>query len=67
MAFLDLFAGGTACFATRLKLGRYVYTACKNWDNYKPDNEVAADDEKNDVEEIEGSLKNLYILYDIYN
>ncbi len=67
LALSDLFADGTAYFATGLELGRYIYSACKNWDNYEPDNKVAADNEKNDKEEMEGLLDNLYALYDVYD
>lgn len=60
---------GTICLITDLKLGRYIYTACKNWNNYKSDNKVVASNEKNNEEtwDIKGLLDNPYALYDIYN
>ncbi len=65
--FPDLFADGTACLATGLELGGCVYVAHRNWDNYEPDNEVAADNEENDEEEMEKSSDDPYALYDMYD
>lgn len=69
LAFLDLFADGIARLAIGWELSRYIYTACTNWDNYKPDNEVAAGDKENDeeTEDIEGPPDNPYVLYGVYD
>ncbi len=67
LAFPDLFADGIACLATGLELGRYVYAARGNWDNYEPDDEFAADDEKNDEGEMEGLPDDPYALYGVYD
>lgn len=65
-AFLDLFVDGTVHLATKLELGRFIYTIYRNGDNYKPDNEFAADNKKNDEKKMEGLLDNPYKLYGIY-
>ncbi len=56
LAFPDLFADSTVCLATGLELGRYVYAAYKNCDNYEPHNEVVANNEENDEEEMERTI-----------
>lgn len=68
-AFPDLFADSTVRFATGLELSRYVYAARGNWNNYKPDDEVAASDKENDeeTEDIEGPPDDPYALYGVYN
>lgn len=65
-----MFVNNTTYFATSLELDRYVYTTCRNWDNYILDNEVVADNEKNDKEteeDMERLLDNPYALYGMYN
>ncbi len=68
LAFPDLFAEGTARLSTGVELARYVSTARRNWDNYEPDNNIAAGVEKNDDEDIgRGPPEDLYELYDVYD
>ena len=69
LVFSDLFADSITHLATGLKLGRYVYTAYRNWDNYELDNEIATGNEKNDeeTEDIERPPDYLYTLYSMYN
>ena len=59
----------TAYLATDLELDRYVYNVCGNWDNYEPDDEIVASNEKNDekTKDIKGPPNNLYALYNVYN
>lgn len=72
MAFSNLFTESIVCFAISLELYRYVYAACGNWDNHKPDIDIITgnkENKKNDdeLENMEESLNNLYTLYDVYN
>lgn len=69
MVFLDLIADDTACFATGLELDRYIYVVCRNRDNYKLDDYVAASNKKNDekTEDMERFPDNLYVFYSIHN
>lgn len=69
LVFFNLFADNITHPATGLELGRYVYAVWGNWDNNKPDDEVAASNKENDeeIKNMKEPLDNLYIFYGIYN
>lgn len=68
MAFPDLFADDNTCYATGLELGRYICATYRNWDNYKPEDEIAASNEDDEEpEDIKELLGNQYALYGVYN
>lgn len=59
---------GFARLSTSVKLARYVSSACRNWDNYEPDDNIAAEvEEINDENMGEYFLDDLYELYDMYD
>ena len=59
MAFPNLFANGTIRLAIGLELGKYIYAACGNWDNYKPEDEFAGGNaEDKESEDIKKPLGN---------
>lgn len=69
-AFRNLFAKEVAYISTDVKIGRYVQTACENWDNYNLDTAIDLDNKnKDDVNgNIErGSLENLKEFYGVYD
>lgn len=67
-AFPDLFVEGTAHLSTGVELARYIPSARGNWDNYKPDDNIAAKVEENDDKDIGKSPPdNPYELYGVYN
>lgn len=67
-AFYDLFVEDTARLSTGVELARYVSSACGNWDNYKPDENIAAGVKENDNEDIgRGLPDNPYKLYGVYD
>ena len=54
--------------ATSLELGRYLYVACGNWDNYKPKDEFAAGNEEDaEPKDMKKPPSNQYMLYNMYN
>ena len=59
----------TVHLTTGLELSKYVYAIHKNKNNYKPDDKIAANNEKNNekTEDIKGLLDNPYIFYSMYN
>ena len=68
--FRDLFAERVAHISTDVEIGRYVPTACGNWDNYNPDNRVDPNNKnKNDENGSigRGSSENPDELYNIYD
>ena len=67
-AFPDLFADGTARLATGLELDRYVYAAYGNWDKYKLEDKLVADNEEDgEQEDIERPPNNQFALYGVYD
>lgn len=50
LIFPDLFVDDTICLTTNLELSKYIYTTCRNWDNYEPKNKIIAVNKKNDKE-----------------
>lgn len=65
-AFPDFFAEGTARLSTAVKFARYLSFAWGNWDNYKPNDNIAARvQENNDEDMSRGPPNNLYKLYGI--
>ncbi len=67
-AFPDLFAESTACLFTGIELARYISSAQGNWDNYEPDDNIAAGVEENDNEDIgKGPPDDSYELYGVYD
>lgn len=67
-AFPDLFAEITARLSTGVELARYVSFACRNWDNYEPNNNIAAGVKENNDEDMgRGHPDNPYELYGVYN
>ncbi len=68
LAFSDLFTKGTTRLSTDIELARYISSARRNWDNYEPDDNIAAGVKENDDRDIGRSpLNNPYELYSIYN
>lgn len=67
-AFLDLFAEGTARLSTDIELARYISFTRGNWDNYEPNNNIAAGVKKNNDENMSGSSPdNFYEFYSMYD
>ena len=72
MALPDLFAKVNECLITGLELDRYVYAICKNWNNYKLDVDIVANNQKNEKKDDKPKnkkrfLDNPYALYNVYN
>lgn len=73
LAFFDLFANSKACLSTCIKLARYVFSTCRNWDNYdsneSDNNNIASGLNNNDDDQNIGekSPDNPYKLYGMYD
>lgn len=68
LAFSDLFIEETARRSTCIELARYVSFACENQDNYKSDDNTAAEVKENNDEDMErGFSDNVYELYGMYD
>ena len=68
--FRDLFAERVAHISNGVEIGRYIPTACGNWDNYNPNDRVDSNNKNEDDENGSigrGSSEDPDELYDIYD
>ena len=65
-AFPDLFGDDTVCLTIHLELGKYIYTVCRNRNNYEPEDELPSGNKEDEKpEDKENPPDNLYMLYGI--
>lgn len=61
-----MFADSIIRLVIGLELGRYIYIARGNWNNYKSDNKLVIGNEEDEKsKDIKRRLNNLFILYGI--